>query len=114
MTKIRFSLREIDIGESICEFLNANIDEIHPALTFSEQDRNERVQIHEVSVNRVTIHDDGKLEIEYEYDWSYFAGCKDMNDGGVGQDVLEARLVGGVLEINVPERQEPRSTADEF
>ena len=114
MATIKFPLSELDVAESIREFLDANIEEIYPALTFPEQDQNERVQIDDVSVNSVEIHDDGTLEIEYEYSWSFYAGCKDINASGIEQEAVKARLVGGVIEFDVLERPEPRSTSDEL
>lgn len=75
MATIRFPLQEIDISEAIQEFLNENIDELTPALTFSEQDHNDRVEISEVSAcSSVRILDNGTIEIDYEYEWSFFAG----------------------------------------
>ena len=114
MATLRFPLQELDISESLKEFLNENIDEIKSALTFSEQDRNDRVEIGEVSVNSVRILETGTIEIDYEYGWSFFAGCKDIDKSGVEYETVHARLDGGVLVFDVIEHPEPRTTVDEF
>ena len=114
MAKLSFSLQELGVSDVIKEFLNQNIEEICPALSFSELDRNDRVEIGDVSVNEVRIVDDGSVEIEYEYEWSFFAGCKDIDKSGVDGETVRARLEGGVLAFDVIERPEPRTTVDEF
>lgn len=114
MATIRFPLREIDVADTILEFLNTNIDELYPALSFSEQDRNERVQIDDVSVTEVRIHDNGTLEIDYGYSWSFYAGCKDIDESGFEHDTVDARFVGGVIEFEARKCQEPRSPLNEF
>ena len=114
MATIRFPLQEIDISEAIQEFLNENIDELTPALTFSEQDRNDRVEISEVSVSSVRILDNGTIEIDYEYEWSFFAGCKDIDKEGIKSETVLARLEGSFIVFDVIERPELRTTVDEF
>ncbi len=114
MATIRFPLREIDVEHSILELLNTNINELYPALSFSEKDRNDSVQIDDVSVKKVRIQDDGTLEIEYGYSWSFYAGCRDIDDSGYEHDTVDARLVGGVIEFDAQECPEPRSPQNEL
>ena len=114
MNTLKFSLHETGISESLMEFLNENIDELIPALSFSEQDQNDRVQISEVSINSVRILENGTIEIVYEYEWSFFAGCKDIDKSGLHHETVQARLVGGVLVFDINQPPEPRSTLNEF
>lgn len=110
MAKIKFLLQELDFADQLLEFLNANIDEISPALVFDQSDQNERVQIDDVSITKIHIHEDGQVEVEYEYSWSFYAGCKDINDSGLENDSIVGRIVGGVIEFDVtdyPDRQTP-------
>ena len=114
MATIRFPLHEIDVAGTILKFLNSNIDELCPALSFPGRDRNDMVQIGDVSATKVRIQEDGTLEIDYEYSWSFYAGCKDISDSGLAHETVEAQLVGGVIEFYELECPEPRSPSDEF
>lgn len=114
MKPFRLTLAEVGTADAIRDFLNQNIEDLSPVLSYSQQDRNDRVEIGDVAVREVRILDSGILEIDYEYQWSYFSGCKDISGGGIETETLSTRLVGGVIEIHQPERPEPRSTVDEF
>jgi hypothetical protein len=111
---IKFPLQEIDISEAIQAFLNENIDELTSALTFSEQDSNDRVEISEVTVSSVRILDNATIEIDYEYEWSFFAGCKDIDKRDTKSETVLARLEGSFIVFDVIERPELRTTVDEF
>ena len=114
LTTLKFPLHGTSISEALLEFLNANIEELIPAFTFSEQDRNDRVEVGQVSVNSVRILENGTIEIDYEYEWSFFAGCKDIDKSGIEYEIVQARLEGGVLVFDINEPPEPRTTLDEF
>ena len=114
LTTLKFPLHETSISEALLEFLNENIDELMPALTFSEQDGNDRVEIGEVSINSVRILENGTIDIDYEYEWSFFAGCKDIDKSGLEYETVQARLEGGVLVFDIYEQPDPRTTIDEF
>ena len=111
---IRFGLQEVGASEAIKDFLNENIDELYPALSFSQQDQNDRVEVDNVSVKEVRVLDSGAVEIDYEYEWSFFSGCKEISDAGIETETLYTFLVGGVIEVLIPTRPEPRTTLDEF
>jgi len=115
MNPIRFPLNGVDeFNQALLDYLNENIDQLYPALNFGEQDANDRVEIDEVTVNKVNINDDGTVEVEYEYSWSFYAGCKDINDGGLETDSITGRIVAGAIEFDTVEPPEPRSTYDEL
>ncbi len=114
MTSFRFTLAETGAADAIREFLNANIEELRPALSYSQRDQNDRVEIGVVSVKEVRILNCGVVEFDYEYFWSYFSGCKDISDQGIDTQTLVTRLLGDVIEIPIPECSEPRTTNDEF
>lgn len=114
MKTLEFPLQDLNISESIQEFLNENIDRLHSALIFSERDSNDRVEVGEVSVTSVCIMEDGAINIEYEYEWSFFAGCKDINKSGVRHEQIQARIVRGFIVFDTIEYPESRTTADEL
>lgn len=114
METVKFSLKEIQLSEAIQEFLNDNIEKLMPALTFSEQDRNDRVEISEISVNNVQFAEGDVVLIDYEYEWSFFSGCKDIDKIGSRHESTRARLEEGHLVFDVIARPEPRTTNEEF
>lgn len=114
MSKITINLNETSVGENLAEYLNENIEDIQQALSFSQCDQNDRVELGEVSVRSVNFLKDGLVEVEYEYEWSYFTGCKDINDAGIGVETIHGRLVDGKLEFDVWIPPDPRSTDEEF
>ena len=114
MPTFSFTLQEAGTADAVQKFINANIDEFCSAITFSEKDRNERVEIGDVSAKDVRILKDGAVEIDIEYEWSYFSPCKDIGGEGLVTETFEARIVGGIFEIASMEAPEPRNTVDEF
>lgn len=114
VTTIRFGLQEVSVSETIRNFLSENIEELYPALSFSHQDQNDRVEVENISVKEVRVLESGVIEIDYEYEWSFYSGCKDISDAGVETETLLAHLVGGVIEVTVPKIPELRTTLDEF
>lgn len=114
MKKHSFELQDAGVSESIKRFINANIDEFRDAFSFSQRDQNDRVEVGKISVKDIRVLANGTVEIEYEYEWSFYSGCKDISDAGIDSEMIEARLVGGVVELAVPEQHEPRTTLDEF
>lgn len=114
MTIIQLELQNVRDSAAISDYLNENIDQLYPALLFSEQEKNDRVEIDNVYIKEVRILDNGDIEIDYEYEWSFYSGCKDIRDAGLVTETLYTRLVNGVIELTVIERFEPRTTVDEF
>jgi hypothetical protein len=96
------------------DYLNENIEEFLPVFSYLQRDKNDQVEIGEVSVNDVRILESGIVAIDYEYEWSFFAGCKDIKAGGIESETIEAQLVGGMVRLTVPEHPEPRTTLDEL
>ena len=111
---IKIQLNETNIGETLRDYFNENIEEIQPALSFSQCDQNDRVDVGEISVTSVIVLKDGVVEVEYEYDWSYYSGCKDISDAGIERETIRGRIVDGRLEFDVWLPPDPRSTEDEF
>jgi hypothetical protein len=114
MGTVRIALEAAGLLDTLVEYLNDNIDVITPALAFDKAERHERATVDETSIQQVRINGDGAVELDYEYEWSFFSGCKDISDGGLVQSTIKGRLVGGFLEFNEVERAERRSTFDEF
>ena len=114
LNTLKFPLHETNISESLMEFLNEKIDDLMPALSFSELDRNDRVVISGVSINSVHILENGTIEIYYEYEWSFFAGCRDIDKSGLKCESVQARIVGGVIVFDINQPPEARSPLDEL
>jgi hypothetical protein len=114
MSIVRIALEDTGVFDTLVEYLNENIDEITPALTFGKAERNERATVDEVSIQHVRFTADETVELDYEYEWSFFSGCKDISDGGLVNGTVKGRLVGGFLEFAQVERAERRTTLDEF
>lgn len=114
METIRFLLQDTNAPEAIRDFINANIENFSSAITFSQQEQNERVEVGEVTAKEVRILDTGIVEIDFRYEWSYFSGCKDISDAGIETETVQAILVGGAIELVATDRHEPRTTLNEF
>jgi hypothetical protein len=114
MPTVRISIEETGALEALKQYLNENIEVITSALSFEKVERNERATVDEISVLDVRIVESGAVELDYEYEWSFFSGCKDISDEGVVQATVKGQLVGGCLEFEEVARPEPRSTLDEF
>lgn len=114
MTSIRFPLDELGLEEALEQFLSENIDEVMPAFNFSQADQNDKVEIGDVSIEKVRILKTGIVEVDYQYEWSFHAGCKDINDAGLETETIQGRLVDGHIEFDVFEPPEPRTTFEEF
>lgn len=114
MATIRFTLQETSTPEAIKDFINANIEEFSSAITFSQQDQNDKIEIGKVTAKEVRILESGIVEIDFKYEWSFFSGCKDINDAGLETEMVQAHLIGGAIELLASEPHEPRTTLNEF
>ena len=111
---VRIPLQLTGSPQAITDYFNENIDTIWPALDFKEVDRNDRITVENVNVDSVRIANDGKVELDYSYEWSFFSGCKDITDCGQVERSIVGRIVGGTLEFPEVLKTEPRSTLDEY
>ena len=114
MSKMSFPILEIGVAEVLKELISDNIEEITAAISFSQQDMNDRVEIGDVTVDEVRIQKDGAVEIDFRYEWSYFSGCKNIKKQGLEVETVHARIVETSLVFDIAERPEPRTTVDEF
>lgn len=115
---------EIDLeghpAELIQEFLSGDPMSEHTLLdpvvaAYNLPDHGDRAILEFVTINGVTlrINEAGYLEavIEYEYGWSAYYGCKDMDTGDIESDVLVALINDNKLVFEVPD---VRDTCEEF
>ena len=114
MTTIRFPLDEMGLAEVLEQFLSDNIDKVMPALSFSQTDQNDKVEIGDVTIERVRVLKTGIIEVDYQYEWSFYAGCKDISDAGLKTETIQGKLVDGHVEFDVYQPPEPRTTFEEF
>ena len=114
MATIRFSLDEVGLAEALEQFLSDNIDEVMPALNFSQTDQNDKVEIGDVTIEKVRVLTTGVVEVDYQYEWSFYAGCKDISDAGLETETIQGKFVDGHIEFDVYQPPDPRTTFEEF
>lgn len=114
MKAIRFSFEEMNLSEVIVDYLNSNIEVIQPALSFSQCDQNDKVEVGDISIKEVRFLRDGIVEVEYEYEWSFYSGCKDINDAGTETETIQGKLNDGHIDFTVFQSPESRTTDEEF
>ena len=114
MKQVEIQLNETSVCETLVDYFNSNIEEIQPAFSFSQCDQNDRVELGEITVNAVRFVRGSLVEIEYEYEWSFYSGCKDISDEGITTESIRGRVIDGKLEFDIYIPPDPRSTVDEF
>ena len=114
MTTVKIELEEAGLVEALLEYLNNNTDAIASALKFDAADRSQRAVVDEIEIKAIHLGPGNEIEIDYEYEWSAYHGCKDINDGGTEQNTIKGVYANGCFEFPLIERDEPRSTLDEF
>jgi hypothetical protein len=116
MTKgtAKLSLDEFGVPEQILERLNEDYGCIAAAMDFSAMESDSRASLDNVQFTNVTLGSGDSITIEYEYDWSLYRGCSDMNEA----DTVEAHISGtykdGSFEFPIIPSTTDRSTYDEF
>lgn len=100
-------------GEEIKEILFERIDELRPAMDFSDAMRVDRAEVDSVELDEIDFDGDG-VSIEYSYEYSAYYGCDDANviDGDSG--VIIGRRVGNTLVFDEFIYPPVRTTLDEF
>jgi len=114
MAKIKISIEHTGVVDALMDYLAENIEILTPAMFFGKAEGNDRATVDSVSLLDARLLDGGVVEIDYEYAWSFFSGCKDISDAGIAQGTIKGRIMGGHLEFTEVDRPEPRSTYEEY
>jgi hypothetical protein len=96
-------------------FFRQHIDEIINALDLDTRHLPIRTEILEIGLIEIVPLNDGRFQIEYEYDWDAFSPCKDQRSSGTQSGLLVTGVVRNghaYFERFVPPPE--RTTLDEF
>lgn len=96
-------------------FLRQHIDEIEGALDLDARHLPIRAEILKKSLIEIELLENGRFQIEYEYDWDAFSPCKDQRSSGIQSGLLVTCIVRNgkaYFERFVPPPE--RTTVDEF
>jgi hypothetical protein len=99
-------------GDALVAYLNAHIDKLRDSFAIDLSWAYARAVVDAVRVTGAS-RGDGELRIEYEYDYSAYCACKDLDARDTLSDSLTCRLRNGLIvlaEFDAP----VRSTLDEF
>lgn len=99
-------------GDRLVAYLNEHIDDVRRAFNLDLSWAYARATLDAVRVTGATRHD-GKLRIEYEYDYSAYCACKDLDARDTLADSTTCPVMDGIVilsEFTMP----TRSTVDEF
>jgi len=107
-------LEDIGVTDLILERLNEDYDCISDALDFSKMGNDERTEVGKVRFISVTFGSNNSIDIEYEYDWSLYHGCKDLNASGKEEGHITGTYKNGEFQFPVIPSSHDRSTFDEF
>ena len=76
---IKIALQDTGVADALLEYLSDNVDDITTAMSFDAAERIDRATVDQVTVQRVRIMSNGVVEVDYEFEWSFFSGCKDIS-----------------------------------
>lgn len=107
-------LESIGVSDFILNSLNEDYECIYDAMDFSEMGSDDRAELHEVRFTSVNFGSDDSICIEYEYDWSLYHGCKDLNAAGTGEGHIAGTYKNGAFQFPVLPHSRDRSTYEEF
>jgi hypothetical protein len=107
-------LDSLGIVDQILDSLNEDYGCVAAAMDFSETGNDERAEIHEVRFTSVAFGDSNSIIIEYEYDWSVYHGCKDVNAAGTGEAHILGVYKNGTFEFPIIPNSHDRSPHEEF
>ncbi len=102
-----------DDGE-LAEWVRDNPDLFSSAMDLDASQIDDRATVHEVTITDVEI-DEESIVIHYEYEFSAYYGCRDMNYEGVSdEEVIVGARQGNTIEFQKFTPPERRSTYEEF
>ncbi len=102
--------------EGILEALSGYSDELLGFLVENLGRLSQRAEYSPETFKLVSVYKlgrSGQYSLCYEYGWSAYYGCKDMNDGGVAQEEAVFKYRGGIARFS-KEVSERRHTFEEF
>lgn len=104
----------IEDDAELADWLTNNPDMLAGAMDLEADQFDSRATVDDVRIERVEI-DGESIAISYEYEYSVFAGCRDMNysDTVDGLEIVGERQ-GRVITFPRFKPTEKRSTLDEF
>ena len=104
-------IEALEDEDEMIDLLSSSVDELTP--TFDLRVGDERAQLGEISITDVQFQGD-MVHVTYEFDWSSYYGCDDMNGYGEEDGVVTGVLEAGywVFQRFVPPPE--RSTFEEF
>lgn len=104
----------IEDDEGLAEWVRNNPDLFSSAMDLDASQFDDRATVHEVTITEVEI-DDESVAIHYEYEFSAYYGCRDMNHEGTSdEDVIVGTRQGNMIEFEKFTPPERRSTYEEF
>lgn len=104
----------IEDEEELAEWVRDNPDLFSGAMDLDASQIDDRATVHDVTITDVEV-DKESVAIHYEYDFSAYYGCRDMNYAGTSdEDVIVGVRNGSTLEFEKFIPPERRSTDEEF
>lgn len=107
-------LEDLGVSDFILDRLNEDYGPIRDALDLSAMGSDERAELHDVRFTSITFGPNNSINIEYEYDWSLYHGCKDISAAGTEQSSITGKYKDGTFEFTVIPAPRDRSTHEEF
>lgn len=104
----------IEDDEELADWVRENPDLFSAAMDLDASRLDDRATAHEVTITDVEV-DDETVAIHYEYDFSAYYGCSNMNYAGTSdEDVIIGMRQGNTLAFDKFIPPERRSTDEEF
>lgn len=101
-------------GTDLVDYFNEQLDsDFRDTLDFDVVAQRDRAQLDDYCVTGVDLRD-GEVEVEYEFEFSAYLGCRDANWGDTESSSVVGHEENGewVFDRHIP--WQPRSTDDEF
>jgi hypothetical protein len=104
----------IDNDEELAEWVRDNPDLFSDAMDLDASQIDDRATVHRVTITDVEV-DAKNVTIDYEYEFSAYYGCRDMNYAGTSDgDTIVGVRHANTMEFDKFTPPERRSTDEEF
>lgn len=100
--------------ESLKDWIANNVEEFWPAMDLDASRYDDRASLDDVNITGIVITNT-TVEIQYEYEYSAYYGCRDMNYTEIApEDTIVGERLGNVLTFDKSIPYERPSTHDEL
>jgi len=104
----------ISSDDELADWVRKNPSLFSEAMDLDASQFDDRATVDKVSISDVTV-DGETVVIQYEYDYSAYYGCRDMNHANTSdEEIIVGTRQGNILSFERFKPRERRSTDEEF